>query len=163
GKGTGLGLATVFAIVRESDGFLTVDSEEEKGTTFRIFLPLMEGATLAAPAAGAEPLPSGTERVIVVEDEESVRRLAGRDLERQGYEVLLAASGPDALELAGRGVPIDLVLSDVRMPEMSGNELARALKTRLPGVPVLFMSGHADDALLEEGVDLGRANLLRKP
>jgi PAS domain S-box-containing protein len=154
GKGTGLGLATVYAIVRESEGFVTVDSEPDKGTT----------SDAAALARAAEPAPRGTERVLVVEDEDAVRRLAARTLAQQGYEVLVASSGAEALELASRkDGAIHLVLSDVMMPGMNGAELARALEELLPGVPMLFMSGHTDDALKEEGFDFGRVTVLRKP
>jgi PAS domain S-box-containing protein len=165
GKGTGLGLATVYTVVRESEGFITVDSELGKGTTFRVFVPLAaEASAAASPARADAPAPRGTERVLVVEDEDAVRRLAARTLAQQGYEVLVASSGEEAIELARKkGEDIHLVLSDAMMPGMNGAELSRALEEVLPGVPMLFMSGHPDDALKEEGFDFGRIALLKKP
>ncbi|HKC25499.1 MAG TPA: response regulator, partial [Thermoanaerobaculia bacterium] len=159
------GLATAFAIVRQCDGVITVDSEPDRGSTFRIFLPIVEAPAIRAEAASlAEPAPRGSERVLLVEDEEAVRRLARRVLVEQGYGVLEAATADEALDLVRRGTgPIDLVLTDVVMPGMSGPDLARSLEGLLPGVPVLFMSGHAEDALPGPRLDGARADFLPKP
>src|SRR5438128_2412903 len=165
GKGTGLGLATVYGIVRQSGGHITVESTVGQGAMFRIYLPRVEApldptsrpTPVAAPAAG-------TETILVAEDERLVRVLAQKVLERAGYRVLVGAGGADALALAERhDGPIHLLLTDVVMPEMNGRELARRLTAVRPGVRVLYMSGYADEAVAQHGVlDPGTA-FLQKP
>jgi two-component system, cell cycle sensor histidine kinase and response regulator CckA len=165
GKGTGLGLATCHGIVRQMRGHIRVFSEPGVGTTFRIFLPQVEGSAAAlSPATPSSPTPTGTETVLVVEDETVVRRLAVLGLRAQGYTVVEAADGVEALEVAARIAPnVDLVVSDVIMPGMSGPELLKRLAVVAPGAKRLLVSGHAEEAVLPAGlIDVGAA-FLPKP
>ncbi len=165
GKGTGLGLATVYGIVKQSEGYVAVYSEPGQGTSFKIYLPRVaaDAAVTAPPAPVAEP-PRGTETVLVVEDEEAVRSLSRRALEAAGYTVLAAAAGPDALRLVERyGGPIHLLLTDVVMPGMSGRELAQQLGQRRPGLRVLYMSGYPGDAMVHRGALEPGTAFLQKP
>jgi len=165
GKGTGLGLSTVYGIVRQSGGHIDVRSAPGRGTTFEIILPQV--ASVVPPKAEHvmhNALPRGTETVLVVEDEDAVRLIVRRVLRDQGYEILEARDGNEALRLcAQKGDAIDLVLSDVIMPGMGGRELSRALAASRPGLPILFMSGYNDDGeLAGSGADLG-SGILAKP
>ena len=163
GLGLGLGLSTVYGIVRQSDGHIVVDSIVGAGTTFRIFLPRVQPEAPKGPEPAQPAASRGSETLLLVEDEESVRRLARKILARQGYTVLEAANGVEALELCARHAGrIDLVVSDVVMPFMSGVELTDRLQAVRPGLPVLLMSGYTGDAL---GHDLTDANerFLEKP
>jgi two-component system cell cycle sensor histidine kinase/response regulator CckA len=164
GKGTGLGLATVYGIVKQSDGYIMVYSEPGHGTTFKIYLPRVAAAEPAPPPALRPTVTRGSETVLVVEDEEAVRSLSRRALEAGGYTVLAAADGADAVRLVERyGGPIHLVLTDVVMPGMSGRELADRLVQRRPGLRVLYMSGYPGDAIVHRGaLDPGTA-FLQKP
>jgi len=146
GKGTGLGLATVFGIVRQSRGAIRVRTREGHGTTFEVFLP-----QVAAPADGAqqasddEPDAVGSGTILLVEDEDAVRGLLRAELERVGYDVLAASSGEDALkQVEGRGEPVDLVVTDVVMPGLRGPDLALRLREKWPSLRVLFVSGWQD-------------------
>jgi PAS domain S-box-containing protein len=165
GKGTGLGLSTVYGIVRQSGGHIDVRSAPGRGTTFEIILPQVS-ATVPARAEHAigAALPRGTETVLVVEDEEAVRLIVRRVLQEQGYAILEARDGNEALRVcAHRGDAIDLVLSDVIMPGMGGRELSRALAASRPALPILFMSGYNDDGeLAGTGGELG-TGVLAKP
>lgn len=163
GAGTGLGLATVDGIVRAFGGTVELSSEPGSGTTVTVELPLA-----AVPAAGSEgsgggPGASGTGTILVVEDEEALREVTTRVLERAGYHVLVAANGDEALELAADAVRIDLLLTDVVMPRMSGPEVARRLARQHPDLTVLYMSGHARDQLAPRGVLDPDVRLLSKP
>ena len=165
GKGTGLGLSTVYGIVRQSGGHIEVRSAPGRGTTFDIMLPQIS-ATVPARAEHAigAALPRGSETVLVVEDEDAVRLIVRRVLQDQGYAIVEARDGNDALRVcAQRGADIHLVLSDVIMPGMGGRELSRALASSHPALPILFMSGYNDDGELAgaEG-DVG-AGVLAKP
>ena len=164
GKGTGLGLATVLGIVEQSGGAIRCQSEPGRGTTFKIFLPAVEALdNEGGPAGGLTKAPKGSEVILVVEDEDAVRKLARMVLETSGYMVLDARNGREGLALceAHQG-PIDLLVTDVVMPELGGRELAQgALKLR-PGIKVVFLSGHTQDIILKEGVEKGAA-FLRKP
>jgi PAS domain S-box-containing protein len=160
GKGTGLGLASVYGTVRQSDGFVTVESEPGRGASFHVFLPLVvDDATSICdePAGGAT---DGVETILLVEDEESVRDLTKQALELNGYRVIAAAAPAEALEL-GDDVTYDMLLTDVVMPQMRGGELARILAARKPGLKTMFMSGYLDgEALLGEE---GPTSFLQKP
>jgi PAS domain S-box-containing protein len=163
GKGTGLGLATVYGIVTQSGGQVTVDSEPEVGTTVVLRLPVSGGLEREAAARPPRTSARGVETVLVAEDEVAVRRMARRSLEDEGYRVVEAADGDAALALLAGGERIDLLLTDVFMPGMGGRELAEAVATRHPQLPVLFMSGYTDDDVLRRGlIDLD-APILAKP
>jgi CheY-like chemotaxis protein len=166
GKGTGLGLATVYGIVKQSGGFIRVFSEPGEGTTFKIYLPRVEDE-IAGLARTPPPLPGstrGAETILLVEDEEGVRRLTRDVLEDNGYTVLEAHGWQSALDLAvSHPGPIHLVLTDVVMPEMGGPEVAARLSILRPGVKVLFMSGYTGDAAVHRGLLEARAPLLEKP
>ena len=166
GKGTGLGLATCQTIVRQSGGHIDVDSEVDKGTTFKVYFPRVE--QLLDVATGPDqtgPLPRGTETLLVVEDEPAVRFLARGVLEAQGYEVLSASDGQEAVQVAHKhkGSPIRLVVTDVIMPLMSGKAMADRLKTTYPDLKVLFTSGYTDDAIAQHGVLKSGVEFLSKP
>jgi two-component system, cell cycle sensor histidine kinase and response regulator CckA len=165
GKGTGLGLATVYGIVEQSGGFIRVSSEVGLGTIFRVYLPAASAAVSPGVALSAPPeLLSGTETVLLVEDLASVRAVARQVLERRGYKVLAAADGPGALRLAnGYSGPIHLLLTDVVMPQVSGRHLADRLVGLRPAIKVLYMSGHMDDAIVRHGVLESGTSFLQKP
>ena len=168
GKGTGLGLATVYGIVKQSEGYIWVDSAPGAGTTVRVFLPWVEAEPAAEgpkrPVVPEELPPRGTETVLLVEDEEMVRRMTREVLEGAGYRVLEAASGFEALRVsASHTGRLDLVLTDVVMPGMSGRELAERLAPVRPGMKVLYMSGHTDDAIFHHGVTQAGTGFLQKP
>ena len=144
GRGTGLGLSTCYGIVQQSDGAITVESAPGKGSTFRIWLPRVERAAEAAPARSS-PSKGGSETILVVEDDEVLRRILQRTLASQGYSVLLARDGAEALATYAMGSrPIDLIVSDVVMPALSGPEMTERLRQLGVETPVLFMSGYVD-------------------
>jgi two-component system cell cycle sensor histidine kinase/response regulator CckA len=159
GKGTGLGLSTVDGIVSQSGGFIHVESELGEGATFTVYLPAVSGPANAVPLAPPEPARSGSETILLVEDEEIVRTLIQRMLEEAGYRVLIAANGHDALTLA-EAANFDLVLTDVVMPHMSGSELIGRLD---PRIPVLFISGYTAELVEQHRVLDPGTNLLQKP
>jgi PAS domain S-box-containing protein len=165
GQGTGLGLATVFGIVKQSGGHIRVYSEEGRGTTFKIYLPFAQEAIVALPGgeqAGA--LPHGTEMVLLVEDDLTVRELVNRILAQHGYIVLVASSGAEALYLARQhGGEVRLLLTDVVMPGLSGATLAEQLAEIQPALKVMFMSGYTNDAILHHGVLEPSIAFLQKP
>ncbi|GAB4362236.1 MAG: hypothetical protein Kow00128_01810 [Deltaproteobacteria bacterium] len=166
GKGTGLGLATVYGIVKQSGGFIYPESRPGEGTVFRIYLPrCME---IPAPPADREPkrgeTPRGKETILLVEDDEVVRTLAEAILAGSGYTVLCAPDGRDGVEAAERHEgPIHLLLTDVVMPKMGGRDLAKEIASRRAGLKVLFMTGYAADAFLEERNLPPGSKILRKP
>jgi CheY-like chemotaxis protein len=164
GKGTGLGLATVYGIVRQSGGTVSARSELGHGSTFTVFLPNVAETLGVRPQAGpAEVAPGArTGTILLVEDDSGVRRFAGRVLEAAGYDVLTASGGAGAIEAAD-GVPVDLVLTDVVMPGMSGREVAAALTASQPGVSILYMSGHTDKGIVHDGVLEPDISFLAKP
>jgi two-component system, cell cycle sensor histidine kinase and response regulator CckA len=164
GKGTGLGLATVYGIVRQSGGHVWVYSEPGVGTTFKVYLPCVESVPASSPAESPASAASGTETVLLVEDEPSIRAVASRVLAGRGYTVLSAAHGDDALRVA-RAHPgdIDLLLTDVVMPGMSGSTLARDLMAERPGLRVLYMSGYTDADIVHHGVLDPGTMFLEKP
>jgi PAS domain S-box-containing protein len=164
GKGTGLGLSTVFGIVQQSEGSIWVQSELGKGTTIKVYLPIAESALDDVRLQTAPSTLRGSETILLVEDEEPVRTVARDILERQGYRVLEAESGGDALELCNSYAgSIDLLLSDVVMPKMSGPELARRLAKFRPTAKVLYMSGYTEDAMLRHGALSAGIEFIQKP
>jgi signal transduction histidine kinase/ActR/RegA family two-component response regulator len=166
GKGTGLGLATVYGIVKQSGGFIWVESTPGKGTTFEIYLPLASGpASKAEAEAKAAALRRGSETILVVEDEAGVRELAGEFLKAHGYTVLEAKDGIEALEIAARHEgPIHVILTDMIMPRMNGTEVVRRLKGIRPDIRVAYMTGYAEYATSgSETSSNQRDSILQKP
>ncbi|MGD0412027.1 MAG: PAS domain-containing protein [Verrucomicrobiota bacterium] len=166
GKGTGLGLATCQTIVQESGGHIGVESEVGRGTTFRVYFPRVEQPLeVAARPVQAGPLPRGKETLLVVEDEPAVRHLALRVLKAQGYEVLTASNGQEALHLASdhKGAPIRLVITDVVMPLMGGKVMADWLKITYPDLRILFTSGYPDNVMNQQGALEPAVAFLPKP
>jgi PAS domain S-box-containing protein len=164
GKGTGLGLSTVYGIVKQSGGYVLVQSEERRGTTFQIYLPRVDGvAEHHAPPVTPAVL-GGVETVLLVEDEESVRQLVRDTLAAKGYRVLEAEDGEAGLAAAaGLQGKIDLVITDVVMPGISGRELIKQLMQMRPETKVLYLSGYTEDAILSEGTIERGAAFLQKP
>ncbi len=166
GKGTGLGLATVFGIIKQNRGHIQVYSELGLGTTFRIYLPrVSQGAlTPSPPPTGEAELPRGSETLLLVEDEISVREFTRDILVAQGYQVLSAVDGEEALQVAKtHDGPIHLLVTDVVMPRMSGRELADLLEPSRPEMRVLYVSGYTDDAIVRHGVLAEGIQFLSKP
>ena len=167
GKGTGLGLSTVYGIVKQSGGNIWVYSELGQGTTFKIFLPRYLSATTARAAtrpSGVRKRATGSETILVVEDEEALRKLARRALVEAGYTVLTAADGDEALLICAQYAgDIQLLLTDVVMPRMSGKVLAQSLSKTRPALKVLYMSGYADNAIVHHGVLDAGTHFLAKP
>ena len=165
GKGTGLGLATVYGIVKQSDGFIFADSTPGAGSRFRIFFPRVEGTLeTVEPPTVAPAAPPAVGTILLVEDEESVRRLARRVLENAGYRVLEATQGHEALAVAEQWLgAVDLVITDIVMPGMSGQELTLRLRERHPTLRILYVSGYTDDAILQHGTLLPDTAFLHKP
>jgi two-component system cell cycle sensor histidine kinase/response regulator CckA len=163
--GTGLGLATALAIVRDAGGDITLDSAPSRGSTFTLWLPRAQGTADDGETSTRDtPIQAGAETILLVEDEPVVRALAREILEDAGYAVIEAQDGAEGLERAGDVSGIDLLVTDVVMPRMSGPELAQALTQRRPGLPVLYMSGYVGDALDHLGVeDAASRTLLQKP
>jgi PAS domain S-box-containing protein len=165
GKGTGLGLATAYGIVKQSGGYIWVYSEPGHGTTVKVYLPRVAGTAAAqAPTPEPQDVRGGGETVLLVEDAAPVRSLARRSLEARGYRVLDAADGSAALAVASaHGSAIDLLVTDVVMPGMSGRELAERLAPGRPGMKVLYTSGYTDDAMVRQGVLTAGVAFLQKP
>lgn len=163
-QGTGLGLATVYGIIKQSGGHITVYSEVGRGSCFKVYLP-RDGQTPSPPASDPTPANvAGTETILLVEDDDTVRALAQRVLAEQGYQVLPARDGEEALALCQMHAgPLHLVVTDVVMPRMSGPELAQALVARLPALHVLYVSGYMDDAIVRHGLIEASAPFLPKP
>jgi CheY-like chemotaxis protein len=164
GRGTGLGLATVYGVVSQSGGSIDVESTLGRGTTFAIRMPAVDGAPVPEMELPIPPRASQGRVVLVVEDEESLHRLMRAALEAAGHRVLVCASGPEALAAAAQEAgEIAAAVIDVVMPQMSGRELADRLAAARPGLPVLFVSGYTDDAIVRHGVREGSRRLLVKP
>jgi len=164
GQGTGLGLSTVYGIVKQFGGHVFVYSEPDYGTTFKIYLPRAEGAVVTAPAPLATPEGGGTETILLVEDDLAILTVISRLLATSAYTVLQAATPRKALELAERHAgPLDLLLTDVVLPEMTGRDLAERLMTQRPGLRVLYMSGYTGDAITHQGRLEPDTEFLQKP
>jgi two-component system, cell cycle sensor histidine kinase and response regulator CckA len=163
GKGTGLGLAMVYGTVKQAAGYVWVDSEVGRGTTFRIHLPRIDEPALA-PAVEVAPVPSkGWETILLVEDEAPLRAIAHEILEEYGYRVIEAAGGDEAVALASHPEPIHLLLTDVVMPGMNGRELAEALRATRPALRTLYMSGYTDEVIAHRGVLEPGTLMIEKP
>jgi two-component system cell cycle sensor histidine kinase/response regulator CckA len=165
GKGTGLGLSTVYGIVKQSGGYIFADSRPGQGATFTIYLPVHSSGTVVAVRAPARPKQTdlwGSGTVLLVEDEAMVRAVAERALSRQGYTVLSAENGEAALELLETCQAPDLLISDVVMPTMDGPTMARHVRERYPHLPILFISGYAEEQL-RRSIDLENVAFLPKP
>jgi two-component system, cell cycle sensor histidine kinase and response regulator CckA len=165
GKGTGLGLSTVYGVVKQSGGFIWVYSEVGKGTSFKIYLPRVDQPIDAAgKVASYAEIPRGTETVLLAEDESDVRELAREFLEAAGYTVIEARNGQEALKLAAEGSDeIDLLVSDLVMPGMTGQQLASLLQQRDPTLRVIFMSGYSEHAAAEAAQAGSSVRILTKP
>ncbi len=166
GKGTGLGLSTVYGIIKQSGGYIFAENVRGAGAAFSIYLPIHSAAAGAVPQVVA-PKPKsdetwGTGTILLVEDEDMVRAVAERALTRQGYTVRTAENGEVALDMLAQGGPPDLLISDVVMPTMDGPTMAREVRKRFPKVPILFMSGYAEEQL-RKSIDLDNVNFLPKP
>jgi CheY-like chemotaxis protein len=163
GKGTGLGLATVYGIVTQGGGRVTVDTAPGRGTTFRVLLPAVEEEAEAAVAPLPEAPARGSEWVLLVEDEDDVRRLTSTLLERLGYTVFAAPGLDEAMRASDVAGRIDLILSDVVLRDGSGREVAERVRERHPEARVLYMSGYPDDEIVRHGIVEARVPFLPKP
>jgi PAS domain S-box-containing protein len=166
GQGTGLGLATVYGIVTQTGGHITVYSEPRRGTSFKIYLPRLtaRGEAAATAPSAADAARGGTETVLLVEDAEALRRLAREVLESAGYSVLEASSGEEALRKAGsQQSAIDVLLTDLIMPDMTGRELAAWLRVAEPRLRIVYMSGYTDEAAVQRGDLTPGSPFLQKP
>jgi CheY-like chemotaxis protein len=165
GKGTGLGLSTVYGIIKQSGGHIWLYSEKEQGTTFKVFLPRADDVSESRDSGPlGHSVPKGDETILLVEDEVQVRNILTDMLKSQGYKLLVASNGPEALDIAStRNGKIHLMITDVVMPQMSGRELSELMARIRPEMRILYMSGYTDDAivhhrLLDEGL-----NFIQKP
>jgi PAS domain S-box-containing protein len=164
GSGTGLGLAVVYGIVKQSGGHIEVYSEPGVGTSFKVYLPTVEEAIRTTPARGVSRPDTGGETVLLVEDDDAVRSLAARSLRARGYAVLAARDASEALDLFGAHArDIALLLTDLVMPGMSGRQLAEQVQGEQPSIKVLFMSGYTDDAVVRHGLLQSEVAFLQKP
>ena len=165
GKGTGLGLATVYGIVKQSGGFIWADSEIGDGTSFKIYLPRVDRKSSPEETANAaDNAPHGAETILIVEDEDLVRDMSRQILEECGYTIIEARNGIEALEIVRNATaPIDLLLTDVVMPLMGGRELSEKLTRTHPQIAVLFTSGYTDDAIIRQGIVETNTNFIEKP
>ena len=165
GKGTGLGLSTVYGIVKQSEGFIYCDSTPGKGTTFAIYFPrVAEAVEVARPEQSAAARGTGSETVLLVEDEEALRVFVRSTLQKHGYTVMDARDGLSALDLLSRGNhPFDVLVTDVVMPRMGGYELAQRVLRARPGTRILYMSGYAEESIMPSFITGRRVDLIRKP
>ncbi len=163
-KGTGLGLSTVYGIIKQLNGHIFVYSEPEEGTCFKIYFPVIDQPLKVGELKKPETMPIGTETILIVDDDISVRRLAVDTLKPLGYRILEAASGDEALELCRTTEHrIDLVLSDVVMPGMNGYQLIESLKSEMPEIKTILMSGYTDDIITKYGANGQDLEFINKP
>jgi two-component system, cell cycle sensor histidine kinase and response regulator CckA len=165
GHGTGLGLSTVYGIVKQSDGYVWAYSEPGRGSTFKVYLPLVVEEVASPARTGAAPVRSGRgETVLLVEDDATVRQMTRRALEEDGYRVLEAPNGLEAVDvLKSASGRISLVLTDVVMPGMNGRDLAARISVLRPGTPVLFTSGYTDGEIVRRGLLDPESAFIQKP
>jgi two-component system, cell cycle sensor histidine kinase and response regulator CckA len=165
GKGTGLGLSTVYGIVHQAGGYVWVYSELDVGTTFKIYFPRIDAAVSGrVPSPVAASVRHGSETILLVEDDDAVRAVAGRILRRSGYTVIEATNGVEALRIcADPGVGIDAIITDMVMPELGGREFACALAEHRPGARLIFMSGYTEDAVTRQSLLEPGAAFIEKP
>ncbi len=166
GKGTGLGLATVYGIVKQSNGYIWVYSEKGVGTTFKIYFPLVNEPVEKPPSPKPVRAPrlKGHERILLVEDEEAVRRIVEKTLKKYGYKVTATSDGAEAMALcSGKGRTYDLLITDIVMPKIGGVELAKELQPRFPEMKVLYMSGYTDTTIVQHGILATEAAYIQKP
>jgi CheY-like chemotaxis protein len=167
GEGTGLGLSTVYGIVEEASGVIDLESEPGQGTKVRIRIPLAEPSAAPevhrAPESEALPVAGGSERILLVEDQDDLREMASEALELAGYHVTPAPDGESALAMCAGGEAFELLLTDVVMPGLSGGELAERVRQVRPEARVLYMSGYNDDAIVRRGVSVDEASFIQKP
>lgn len=164
GKGTGLGLSTVFGIIKQHEGYIMTYSEPGIGTTFKIYLPMVDAKAEPTAKTAHAVIPKGSETILLVEDDEGVRTMASMMLEELGYTVIQSSSGDAALELLSRhSGKVDLLLTDVVMPEMNGRHLAERVTDMRPGIKVMFTSGYSDNVLADRGVLVPGIHFIQKP
>lgn len=164
GKGTGLGLATVYGIAQQSGGCIQAYSEKDMGTTMTVFIPAVEGQGSIAAIEAEQAIGTGHERVLVAEDDVNVRRLVCESLAARGFQVLQAANGEEAIRiLRGRTEPVDLLITDVVMPGTSGPDLAAKATAVMPNLRILFMSGYTEEVVQHHGISRGSVAFLQKP
>jgi signal transduction histidine kinase len=164
GKGTGLGLSVVYGIVKQSGGYIEVTSESQKGSLFTVYLPRLSSPVVPSDAQTPEhSLATGRESILIVEDEQAVRTLISGMLRQQGYDVIEASDGDDALRTVEHATgSVHLLITDLVMPRLGGSDLAQRLRIQRPHVKVLYISGYSDDTLRQEGLPVG-AHFLQKP
>jgi CheY-like chemotaxis protein len=165
GKGTGLGLSTVYGIVKQNGGLIFVDSQVGKGTTFKVYFPIVDESVHVVQTPSKEiGILKGDETILVVEDEEDLRNLVCETLKSNGYKVLMASNGAEALAiLKTHGKKIHLIITDVVMPQGGGSELARHAQAIDKDVKILFQSGYTEDTLIQNGIHAGKIHFLEKP
>nr|HPM78773.1 response regulator [bacterium] len=166
GKGTGLGLSLVYGIVRQHKGWIEVESQAKKGTSFHVYLPAFQGQTAEQDTqkAAKEDMPGGAETILLVDDESIVRNLGKTILTRKGYTILVAENGEEALHLfQEKKDAIDLIILDITMPKMSGLEVLQRIQTMAPGFPVLMSSGYVEQGQIEQMLEMGARGFIGKP
>jgi CheY-like chemotaxis protein len=163
GQGTGLGLATVYGIVQQCSGEITIESKPGRGALISIFIPSIGDVEAGTQDGLGHEIKKGSGTILLVEDEADLRNVTAEFLTSIGYSVICASSGPDALQLARDAGPIDLVISDVVMPKMNGREFADNLRGVRPETKLLFVSGYADDVVLHAGLSAQNMPFLQKP
>jgi len=163
-NGTGLGLSTVSAIVQEAGGFITISSEPDVGSTFNVYLPHVAGAAAPQAPCTVVPIGTGTETILLVEDDNNIRTLGARGLRRHGYTVVLARHAADAIRVAGKyDGTIDLLLTDIVMPGANGRALAEALMKTIGDLKVLYTSGYTDSVATLQAIRASSADFIQKP